>query len=175
VRALSVVIRALLVPLHVALVWLQRLELALTRPRYTIAGACRSNGLCCESLLLVEAPFLTWPLLRGLTRFWMQRVYPFAITDNAIEDPDSGEVYRILRCRNLVDRRCAEYALRPRVCRGWPLPTDEAPVLLHGCGYRALDRQRGDDVDVSRRKGREPSAARSDLALGWPRRRARTR
>ncbi|MFH1807450.1 MAG: hypothetical protein ABIJ09_01800 [Pseudomonadota bacterium] len=170
-RTLSVVIRVLLVPVHLVLVWLYRLEMAMVRPRYAIRGACQSNGMCCHRLLLAERPLLTWPVLRALTHFWMERIYPFVITSNAVEDPDSNELYRIVTCRNLVNRRCAEYLLRPRVCREWPVPADGAPpVLFHGCGFTAVDRDRGDDQDASRRRGGARGTGADDLMMRWRRR-----
>jgi hypothetical protein len=166
VRLLSLAVRVFTLPVHLALYWLQRLTQIVERPRYQIRGGCHHNGQCCRQLLLVEAPFLTWTLLRWLTRFWMERIYPFDITETAVLDPDSGDFYRILRCRNLVDRRCREYWLRPRLCRIWPEPSTAPRVLFKGCGFWVSDRLGAEGVDVSRRRvGWEDGA--EELARRW--------
>lgn len=152
-RALSLVVRLVLVPVHQVLVWMHRVVGWFEQPRYRIQGSCCNNGLCCRQLLLVESPFLTWPGLTQLTHFWMERIYPFQITKNAILDPESGEYFRILTCANLVEKKCREHWLRPRICRAWPNDSWGAPAILFtGCGFYVVDRLGDDQRDVSRRR-----------------------
>jgi len=65
-----------------------------------------------------------------------------------VMDPDTGEFFRVLNCRNLHNGKCKEYWLRPRLCRAWPEPTYVMPpILFSGCGYRAIDRQADAETD----------------------------
>ncbi|MBI5497068.1 MAG: hypothetical protein HY904_18785 [Deltaproteobacteria bacterium] len=158
-RALSWCVRALMVPLDICIVWGRRAVHRAVPPRYQVRGACAHGGGCCRRLLVVEEPFLVRPVLGRLARFWLERIYPMRVTANAVLDPETGEYHRILECRNRVDGRCREYALRPRACREWPLSDGERPaVLFAGCGFRVVDRWSGTDVDVSRRRGTTDTA-----------------
>lgn len=165
-----------MLPWHIALLWFGRLGRFFEQPRYQIKGACHSNGRCCEKLLLVDKPLLTWPVLRWLTRFWMERVYAFVIHDSAVRDPETGEYFRILSCRNLVDGRCREYWLRPRICRAWPFShSTNPPVLFNGCGYWACDRDGDPAQDVSVRRGALWEDGTQGLLDRWPKRDQSTR
>ena len=167
-RIISFVVRVLILPAHVFLDKIGRLWRYLERPRYQIRGACHSNGRCCEKLLLAEKPFLTWPVLRQLTHFWMEQIYPFVIHDSSILEPDSGDYFRLLSCRNLVDGRCREYWLRPRICREWPMHNSTYPaILFHHCGYWVQDQQGDPDEDVSQRRGTLWQGGEKDLLQQW--------
>lgn len=153
VRWLSLIIRTLLVPWHQLRVASDRFGQRLSPLRYQIEGSCQHCGQCCRHLLFAEYPFLTWPVFRSVVRFWLERIYPFTITDTALMEPASGEYYRVMTCRNVVDNRCAEYWLRPRVCREWPLPElERPPILWSGCGHQVVDLRQPERGDVSQRR-----------------------
>lgn len=166
-RGFSFVLRALLVPFHAALSLVDRMIDLLEQPRYQIRGGCHHNGQCCHVLLFSEHPFLTWPLLRAAVRFWLERVYPFALTETSIADPETGELFRMVRCRVFDGHRCGQYWLRPRVCRSWPRPGHQPPTLFHGCGYWAVDRADRSGADVSRRRSAAEPAKAAALAQRW--------
>ena len=131
----------------------ERLGQRLVAPRYQIRGACQGSGQCCRHLLFAEYPFLSWPVLRSGVRFWLERIYPFTISDTALMEPDSGEYFRVLTCNNLVDNRCAQYWLRPRVCRQWPQPQlERPPILWRGCGFEVEDLRHPERGDVAQRR-----------------------
>lgn len=167
-RVISFIVRVVVLPVHIFTEKLGRLWRYLERPRYQIRGACQSNGRCCEKLLLAEYPLLVWPILRQVTRFWMEKIYPFVIHENAIQDPDTGEYFRLLSCRNLVDGRCREYWLRPRICREWPMSNSRyRPVLFHQCGYWVQDLQGDPEKDVANRRGTKWKGGEQTLLQRW--------
>lgn len=167
VRLLSVVTRALFLPVNALLASTVRMQRRWFHPRYDIVGGCTGCGQCCHRLLLAERPFLTWPVLKTITRFWIERIHPFTITQNAVQDPDTGEFHRILLCKSRVDGRCADYLLRPRACREWPWSsTSDPPVLFSACGFRVVDRQTNCECDVALRRPVQPDGARG-LVRRW--------
>lgn len=167
-RCLSLVVRIAMVPVHILLVWLKRLEHALSRPRFRVRGSCQNNGACCERLFLMEGPFLSWPILRHLTHFWMTKIYPFQIHEHSMLHAGDDNYYRMVTCRNLVDGKCREYWLRPRLCRVWPVGDHERPpILFKGCGFWIEDRDHPEAGDASRRKPSYKREERKKLIAVW--------
>jgi uncharacterized protein len=120
-----------------------RLGLTLSRSRrsgagWTLGGACRRSGLCCEAPSVQVGP-ATWfvPSVRRAFLWWQRRVNGFELTG---QDPR----YRALafRCTHYdrATRSCDSYDSRPGICRDYPrhLLNQPAPEFLPGCGYRAL-------------------------------------
>ena len=146
-RALSFLVRLLLA------LWAElelrgtRAAALVIRPRYLIGGACQSNGICCHHLLVADDPFTTWPALRHIGAFWLCSIYRLRRTESSVELPDGG-VARIYTCENLnADNRCAEYFLRPMLCRRYPRARYFSPPALHpGCGYSIIDRKTGEQL-----------------------------
>ncbi len=167
-RVLSWLVRVAVLPIHISLVWLKQLEQKLEPPRYQIHGSCQNNGACCERLFLQEGPYLSWPILRHLTHFWMTKIYPFEFHDHSMLHANDEQFYRMVTCRNLVDGKCREYWLRPRLCRVWPIGDDERPpILFKGCGYWSTDQQAPEAGDVSHRKPSYKRADRMKLIAEW--------
>lgn len=157
-----------MVPIYSLLVGLKRTEQKLSQPRFQIRGNCQNNGACCERLFLQEGPFLSWPILRQLTHFWMTRIYPFEIREHSMLHANDDNYYRMITCRNLEDGKCREYSLRPYLCRVWPVGDDESPpILFKGCGYWALDTENPEAGDASKRKPSYKRDERQELIDKW--------
>ena len=167
-RWLSLVVRIGMLPIHIFLVWFKRIELKLSQPRFQVRGSCQNNGACCERLFLMEGPYLSWPILRHLTHFWMTKIYPFEIHEHSVLHAKDENYYRMLSCQNLVDGKCKEYWLRPRLCRVWPVSDhDNPPILFKGCGFWIEDQDNPEAGDVSQRKLSQKREARKKLIEVW--------
>lgn len=165
---LSFVVRVFVLPLHLCLVWLKRLEQRVEPPRFQVKGSCRNNGACCERLFLQEGPYLSWPVVRHLTHFWMTKIYPFEIHEHSMLHAGDEQFYRMITCRNLVDGKCREYWLRPRLCRVWPVGEHEKPpILFKGCGFWIEDQENPEQEDVSYRKPSHRRSDRGKLIAEW--------
>lgn len=167
-RWISLIVRILVLPIQVLLAWLKKLDEKISQPRFQVRGGCHHNGACCERLFLMEGPFLSWPILRQLTHFWMTKIYPFEFLEHSMMNIADGEYYRMVSCRNLVDGKCREYWLRPRLCRVWPTSEDEKPTLLfEGCGFWIEDRENPEAGDVAKRRLCRRKEGRDSLLKEW--------
>lgn len=106
-------------------------------PRYRITGACKKRGECCHHI------FFPWysrydkiPFFKVIILWWFTRIYDFYEKRFSYEESDKMR-YIVFGCHNLQeDGKCADYFLRPRVCRNYPRETFfQKPVLLKGCGF----------------------------------------
>jgi hypothetical protein len=128
-----------------AALWRFRVDLvlhrALRRARgerpWTLGGACRRSGACCEAPSIAVGPF-TWgvPLARGAFLWWQRRVNGFSLVRADAED----QVF-VFRCTHFdrTARSCDSYESRPGMCRDYPrlLLWQPSADFLPECGYRA--------------------------------------
>jgi hypothetical protein len=117
------------------------LHRALRRSRgerpWTLGGACRRSGGCCEAPAIVLGR-LAWraPGWRLFVLAWQRRVNGFEHAST-----DEGTRALVFRCTHFdrPTRTCDSYDSRPGMCRDYPrlLLWQPNPELLPGCGYRA--------------------------------------
>jgi Fe-S-cluster containining protein len=104
---------------------------------WTLGGACRRSGACCEAPA-IHVGWLTWslPSLRRAFLGWQRRVNGFELAST-----DRRSRLFVFRCSHYDrgTRSCDSYASRPGVCRDYPrnLMWQPSPELLPPCGYRA--------------------------------------
>jgi hypothetical protein len=105
---------------------------------WTIAGACRRSGACCEAPAIVVGR-QTWflPSVRRLFLAWQRRVNGFDLVS-----ADARARLFVFRCSHF-DRAtlsCDSYDSRPGFCRDYPrlLLWQPSPEMLPPCGYRAI-------------------------------------
>jgi hypothetical protein len=125
--------------------WRYQVDLALHRAwrrargerPWSLAGACRRSGACCEAPAIAVGR-LTWssPRLRRLFLAWQRRVNGFELAS-----ADARGRLFVFRCSHYdrATRSCDSYDSRPGVCRDYPrnLMWQPAPEMLSPCGYRA--------------------------------------
>jgi uncharacterized protein len=105
---------------------------------WTLEGACRRSGACCEAPA-IQVGWLTWtlPRLRRLFLCWQSRVNGFELTGTDAR----GRLF-VFRCSHYerTTRSCDSYSSRPGVCRDYPrnLMWQASPEMLPPCGYRAI-------------------------------------
>jgi hypothetical protein len=132
--AFRVVARSLGLPA----MWLLQLSAAISRRigPHRVSGRCQGSGGCCRYISLDWPSSLrSWTRLRRALVWWYQQVHGF-FPRHFVWVGDDEEI-EVFACRHLrADNRCAEYRLRPLVCRLWPNPFGAAPPVLNkGCGY----------------------------------------
>jgi hypothetical protein len=104
---------------------------------WTLEGACRRSGACCEAPAIAVG-WLTWslPSIRRLLLAWQRRVNGFELTAT---EP-RGRLF-VFRCSHYdrETRSCDSYGSRPGVCRDYPrnLMWQPSPEMLPPCGHRA--------------------------------------
>lgn len=133
-------IRTLLLPFVLIDLSVQRLARLFIAPPYKKAGECKKRGNCCFYILLpVKKGLLGW-----IHKFWSTEVLGFYLRDKTPYILEGKEVY-VMGCRHLKkDGSCGHYALRPTVCRKWPLiEYFGQPRILKGCGFKAIPRHAG--------------------------------
>ncbi len=125
--------------------WQYRADLAIHRALlrvrgerpWTLEGACRRSGACCEAPA-IQVGWLTWslPTFRRVFLGWQRRVNGFELTAT-----DARARLLVFRCSHYdrATRSCDSYGSRPGVCRDYPrnLMWQAAPEMLPPCGYRA--------------------------------------
>jgi uncharacterized protein len=105
---------------------------------WTLGGACRRSGACCEAPAIAVGR-LTWsrPSLRRLFLAWQRRVNGFHLVAT-----DAEARVLVFRCSHFdpATRSCDSYDSRPAMCRDYPrlLLWQPNPQLLPRCGYRAV-------------------------------------
>lgn len=128
------------------LVWLMeaghRFGRTLFQTEYTISGACKRRGACCQHILLEWSPlFDRLPFLGRIVLWRMTRLHSFFDRGYSWE-VQPGLLVRVLGCHALrEDGLCGERRLRPLFCRTYPeVPLFGRPAVLKGCGYHFLRR-----------------------------------
>ena len=125
--------------------WTFRVDLAahraLRRARgerpWTLGGACRRSGACCEAPAIAVGR-LTWslPSVRRLFLAWQRRVNGFELAS-----ADARARVFVFRCSHFDGEAhsCDSYDSRPGICRDYPrlLLWQPNPETLRPCGYRA--------------------------------------
>jgi Fe-S-cluster containining protein len=121
-------------------VYAQRLVRFFYRPRYKIEGGCKKRGACCQ-FIHMDWPQKKLSFLMKLRVFWTTEVLGFYFRD--FEFMEDKVLTKVMSCRYLKkDGRCKHYFLRPQICRDWPKrPYFKKPVLLKGCGFKAIPRK----------------------------------
>ena len=112
------------------------------RPSYERKGQCQMTGNCCRYLAQQKSGMHKWPFFH----WWATEVNGFYERSFEVEAPQ-GEQIRIYSCRHLTaEGKCANYALRPVVCRTWPrVDYFGQPSLMKGCGYRFQPRKHNEE------------------------------
>lgn len=135
-------IRVLAYPFMIIDLYSARFVQLFMKPKYKLEGACKKRGACCRFI------HLGWPKKGKLSFFskvyifWQIEILGFYFKDfDFVEDE---EVTKVMGCRYLrKDGSCSHYFLRPGLCRNWPkLHPLRRPVLLKGCGYKAVLRKK---------------------------------
>ena len=104
---------------------------------WTLGGACRRSGACCEAPAIAVGR-LTWslPNVHRLFLAWQRRVNGFALVS-----ADARARVFVFRCSHFdpATRSCDSYDSRPGMCRDYPrnLMWQPSPEMLPPCGHRA--------------------------------------
>ena len=114
--------------------YMMRLATKIMRPPFKRVGACKKRGSCCHVVLL-RASNSIWG---KLFFFWHTQFLGFYKRLERPQEYEGKPVY-VMGCRYLQkDGSCAQYRLRPLVCRMWPrIEQFGYPRVLKGCGYRS--------------------------------------
>src|SRR5690242_13771248 len=115
----------------------QRLARLLVRPPFKQVGKCKKRGNCCHYILI--------PATKGffgkLYYLWNTEILGFYRRDQSNYQTERKQVY-VMGCRYLKQGKCTRYALRPAVCRKWPIIEYFGyPRILKGCGFKAIHRE----------------------------------
>ena len=115
----------------------QKIARLIIRPPFIKVGACLKRGNCCHYILLPKMK----GLLKWITFFWNTQINGFYLRSSE-SYPHEGKKMLVMGCRYLKkDGSCAQYHLRPMVCRQWPrIEYFGYPQMLKGCGFRAEQR-----------------------------------
>jgi len=111
---------------------------ALGEQPWTLGGACRRSGACCEAPA-IQVGRLTWslPTLRRIFLGWQRRVNGFELAGSHAR----ARLF-VFRCSHYdrAARACDSYDSRPGVCRDYPrnLMWHASPGMLPPCGYLAI-------------------------------------
>ena len=130
-------IRVLFLPLVVLDLFAQRIARFLIRPPFKQAGTCKKRG--------PAAITSSSPLLKGFSGSsiisGIPRSSDFTDVLNGIYESEGHKVH-VMGCRYLSKKgTCTRYALRPAVCRKWPMIEYFGyPRILKGCGFKAVYR-----------------------------------
>ena len=119
----------------------QRAARLVFRPRYRITGGCKQTGNCCRYIILDNNELtVLGPLIRRVFVWWATEVNGFYERGFRVDVGGDNEA-RVYSCRYITDdNRCANYRLRPAVCRQWPrVDYFVRPEVRRGCGYRVED------------------------------------
>ncbi len=130
-------LRVLVLPFILLDLTAQKVARWLIRPPFKQAGSCLKRGKCCHYILVPE----TKGLFGKLFYLWNTQFLGFYRRDENLYESEGKRVF-VMGCRYLKkDGACGHYALRPAVCRKWPLIEYFGhPRLLKGCGYKAVSR-----------------------------------
>jgi len=131
-------LRLFLLPIILIDLAAQRVARWLIPPPFKRMGKCLRRGNCCYSILLPE----TKGILGRVFYFWNTQVLGFYRQDGLVYESEGKRVY-VMGCRYLQkDGSCKHYALRPVVCRKWPMiEYFGVPRIIKGCGFKAVLRK----------------------------------
>ena len=135
-------IRVLFLPLVLLDLWAQRIARLIIRPPFKQVGACKKRGNCCHYILIPA----TRGLFGKLYYLWNTEILGFYKRSDAPYEADGKPVF-VMGCRYLSKAgKCTRYALRPAVCRKWPIIEYFGyPRILKGCGFKAVYRDKPDE------------------------------
>ncbi len=130
-------IRVLFLPLVLLDLFTQRVARILIRTPLKQIGKCKKRGNCCYYILLAESK----GIFGKLYYLWNTEILGFYRRDQQIYQSEGKRVY-VMGCRYLSkEGKCMHYALRPTVCRKWPMiEYFGRPRILKGCGFTAVPR-----------------------------------
>lgn len=111
---------------------MQSLARKIVRTPFKKRGKCLKRGNCCHYVLIEYSH----RLLGRLFYFWYTQVHGFYLRDQRLHIYE-GKLMYVMGCRHLrPDGKCAQYRLRPLMCRQWPLIERFGfPRVLRGCGF----------------------------------------
>lgn len=130
-------LRVLFLPLVLLDLWAQRIARLIIKPPFKQTGACKKRGACCHYILI--------PVSKGifgkLYYLWNTEVLGFYRRDDRVYESERHKMH-LMGCRYLSQKGiCTRYALRPAVCRKWPvIEYFGYPRILKGCGFKAVYR-----------------------------------
>ncbi len=125
--------------------WLHRIQ---ADTRYDLGGECVRCAKCCEAPG-IQVGKLTWylPFARQVFLWWHAKINGFELIEARREDKAF-----IFKCTHFDTdtRHCDSYDSRPGMCRDYPRPLLEqaTPEFFDGCGYKPLDRNREQFVQI---------------------------
>ncbi len=134
-------LRVLFLPLVMLDLFAQKMARVFIRTPFKQVGACKKRGYCCHYILIPE----TKGIFGKLYYLWNTQILGFYRRDNRLYESDGHKVY-VMGCRYLnKEGTCTRYALRPAVCRKWPMIEYFGyPRILKGCGFKAVYRDQPD-------------------------------
>lgn len=113
---------------------MQRLARKVIRPPFKQEGKCKRRGNCCHYVLIRHST----SLIGRLFYFWYTQFLGFYPRLKKPQEYEGKRMY-VMGCRYLKkDGSCAQYRLRPLICRQWPMIEHFGyPRILKGCGYHS--------------------------------------
>lgn len=131
-------IRVFLLPFVLLDLFMQKIARILIPPPYKQAGKCLKRGNCCHYIMMRKPK----GILGAVFQFWNTEINGFYLRSKEIHDYEGKRVL-VMGCRYLEPNgSCRHYALRPMVCRKWPVIEHFGhPRLLKGCGFKAIPRK----------------------------------
>jgi len=135
-------LRVFFLPFVLLDVAMQKLARLLIRPPYKQAGKCKKRGNCCHYIMIRKPK----GILGWIFTFWNTQINGFYLRSQDTYEYERHRV-QVMGCRYLQkDGSCKHHALRPMVCRKWPVIEQfGVPRMLKGCGFQALPRNKKTD------------------------------
>ena len=132
-------LRAFLLPFILVDLAMQRLALWLIRPPYKQVGKCKKRGNCCYYIMIRKPK----GIFGWFFKVWNTQFNGFYLRSEEDYEYENHRVM-VMGCRYLQkDGSCKHYALRPMVCRKWPVIEQfGSPRILKGCGFKAVPRNK---------------------------------
>ena len=131
-------IRVFLLPFVLLDLFMQKIARILIPPPYKQAGKCLKRGNCCHYIMMRKPK----GILGTVFQFWNTEINGFFLRSKETYDYEGKRVL-VMGCRYLEPNgSCRHYALRPMVCRKWPVIEHFGhPRLLKGCGFKVIPRK----------------------------------
>ncbi|MBS3905123.1 MAG: YkgJ family cysteine cluster protein [Simkania sp.] len=129
---IRVSIRLIVLPLALLDLSMQRLARKIVRPPFIQKGGCKRRGNCCHYIMIEQGR----GVFGKLYHFWNTQINGFYLRAKEPHTYEGRQVH-VMGCRYLKkDGSCGNYALRPLVCRKWPMIEHFGhPRILKGCGF----------------------------------------
>lgn len=111
----------------------QSIARLIVRPPFKKVGKCKRRGNCCYYIIFKK----TKGPMGWIQRFWATQINGFYYRTKEPVTYLDKPIY-VMGCRyfNKKDGSCGNYALRPTICRTWPIVSHFGwPRILKGCGY----------------------------------------